>query len=643
MYRFFQVILLFSGALGAGAELPRLTVTGKRPDREVPAEGTGALGARHAIDSQAPVNLPTLLRQNPSVTVRDSGGEGSAPVYWLRGQDPHQTRFFLEGIPLSDAAYDTAPVHWLPLAALGAADVFPSEVPVGLGGDGLGGAIRFVFPSEPSVTMVKVRGGSYGYRQVGGLASTSGSSLLLDYQESREDFPFLSDGGTPFEPADDVVARRQNNQFRRFTLLPVVPLGKNFRAFGLGVRNEIGVPGAVGQNSTAQLDQSYALGALEWREGEWRAQVFGRWARDDFHNPNYATATASAPGARSDGRVLGGGIGYFNGRELVHVGGTYEHLRVRTDEGPRQGIQGQGRWQAESGLARSFSIDGTANVQPSLALHYYDYQPGEGAAIRRQMVLASPRVTGDVALGNSWRLRGSLGSYFRAPSLFEIYGSPAGFTPNPSLLAERAEKAEAGVDKEWRRPFAGVRSLRASYTYSIAFARDLIAYVQNSQYSKVATNIGSSRIDSHELGAEVAVEGVPVTWRNAVNFLWTENRSPIPYQRGRELPERPSWRWQSDVAWTGEVFSAGYSLSWLGPAFSDVANLRRRSAAQDHSLWTGMRPRGWGSFRLELKNVFDTITVDSSFAGEAINEYTTGYTGYPAPGRRVYLSWQYDF
>jgi len=642
MSPFFQVILLFSGLLQA-AELPRLTVTGRRPGRALPEEGSGSAGERRELEGSGPVTLPSLLRQSPSVTVRQTGGEGTAAEYWVRGQDPHQTRFFLEGVPLSDAAYDSAPVHWLPLAALGAADVYPDDVPVGLGGDGLGGAIRFVFPTERLASSVKLRSGAYGYGEVGGLVSLPEAQVFLGYQRSREDFPFRYDGGTQFEAADDTIVRRENNQFQRFTILPVVPLSKNLRVFGLGVRNEVGVPGPVGLASAATLKQSYALAALEWKASPWRSHLFTRFAQDGFHNPNYATVTASAPDSRSLGKAVGVGTTYFNGQELVRVGGTYEHLEVRTDNGPLAGTQGQGRLQAESGIARSFFVDDSNKLQPSLSLHYYEYLPGVGAAVRRQMVLASPRLSLTSELGEGWRLRGTAGSYFRAPTLFEIYGSPGGFTPNPELEAERAEKVQAGLDREWRRPVEGLRAIRASYSYSIAFARELIAYLQNSQFSRVATNIGNGRIDSHELGLELEFSGVPLLWRNAVNVLWTENRTAIPYQQGRELPERPNWRWQSDVGWTSEVYSAGYSFAWVGPTYSDLANLRRRSAAQDHSLWAGVRPRGYGSFRLEVRNLFDTLTVDSSFAGEAINEYTTGYTGYPAPGRRVYLSWQYDF
>jgi len=640
------LLLLGFCAFSFGAELPRLTVTGQRAPRNSPRQGVGAEGQRLEIDSAVPQSLSRVLRESPSVTVREIGGEGTAPEYWVRGQRPHQTRFFLEGVPLSDAAYDTAPAHWLPILALGSTDVFAEEVPVGLGGDGLGGAIRFSFPTRAASSALETRVGSFGYREVGGLAASRAALVFLGYRESREDFTYLFDNGTAFESSDDSLQRRENNQFRRFTVFPLIPLWESardrVRLFGMVVRNEMGVPGPVGQTSKADLTQTYALAAVDWKRGAWSSQLFGRGAADDFHNEGYATLGMGAPDSRSRAQAVGLSTSWSDDLSVARVATALENFRFDAGDGPRGGTRGQGRWQIESGFSRAFETAENVTIRPAVALHFYDYLPGEGTIARRQMFLGSPRVNGSWEIDPGFRARAGLGSFFRAPSLFEIYGTSAGFASSPDLKAERAVKAEVGLDHEWKQPMASVRFLRTSYTYSTAFASDLIAYIQNSQESRIATNIAAARIDSHELGAEVQWT-FPLSWKNGVTFFWTENRTEIPSQQGRELPERPTWRWQSDLMWREELFSGGYSLSWMGPAFSDLANFRNRASSQDHSVWVGVQPRGWGRFRLEVKNLFDTIKIDSAFAGESTSEYTTGYAGFPAPGRRIYLSWHYDF
>ncbi len=641
----FLMIAGFSGG-ALGTELPRLTVTAKTPSHEASQEDGGNRVERKIIDPRGPKSLPRLLRESPSILVRDAGGEGSAPEYLIRGQDPHQTRYFLEDIPLSDAAYDSAPVHWLPLDALGAVDIYPEGVPVRLGGDGLGGALRFSFPrGEELKSWASARVGSYSYREVSGLGASKGSQIFAGYRESLEDFSFVSDHGTPFETSDDTIEKRTNNHFRRFTLLPKILLSESgsdpVQAFGLGVWNEMGVPGPVGQTNGGKLNQGYGLGAVDWKhEKAWRTHLYGRWARNIFHNENYATISQAIDESRSEEGRLGVGTCFSSGDALVQMGTNYEHFQLETIGGPTPGKRGSGRWQWESGLSRTISV-GKWVVQPAIALHFYQYLPESGGD-RRETVLLSPRIGSSFEPLPSWRLRASAGSYFRAPSLFELYGSPAGFSSSPGLNSERAEKLEIGADKEWRRAIVGTRSVKASYSYSIAFARDLIAYLQNSQSTRVATNIGNSRIDSHEVALETAFQGVPLFWKNAFAILWTENRTPIPSQQGKELPERAPWRWQMDLSWMGERLSVGYSLSWSGPVFSDLSNLRKRSSTQDHSLWAGVATPGWGRFRLEVRNLLNTLKVDSLFAGEAVSEYTTGYAGFPAPGRRVYLSWQYE-
>lgn len=80
----------------------------------------------------------------------------------------------------------------------------------------------------------------------------------------------------------------------------------------------------------------------------------------------------------------------------------------------------------------------------------------------------------------------------------------------------------------------------------------------------------------------------------------------------------------------------------MGERYWDLANKKKMSPIADHGISVNYSPRGWGVWNFDILNVFDTVTAYSLISGMQTLDSTTGYMGYPAPGRRIYLSWHYD-
>src|SRR5262249_17066057 len=143
------------------------------------------------------------------------------------------------------------------------------------------------------------------------------------------------------------------------------------------------------------------------------------------------------------------------------------------------------------GLALNAPIVGRAlTLKPAVLAHFYHYGidgnsgyqgTAFAAAPSRDYWLASPRVGISSEPFSFLHLRSTVGSYYRAPTLFELYGDPTGVTPSRDLTYERALKGDVGADVEWRRPASWLEAIRASYTFAISRAHNLIDYVQNSQ------------------------------------------------------------------------------------------------------------------------------------------------------------------
>jgi outer membrane cobalamin receptor len=90
---------------GRAAEVETITVYGNR-ESDSSEEKREFESLTVPIEVRGGESLGDKLRVIPSIDVRESGGEGATPNLFIRGQDPKQTRFFLEGFPLADAEFN---------------------------------------------------------------------------------------------------------------------------------------------------------------------------------------------------------------------------------------------------------------------------------------------------------------------------------------------------------------------------------------------------------------------------------------------------------------------------------------------------------------------------------------------------------
>ena len=653
-------------------EMPTIKVLGKRNRRKAPGEGAEFTGESLEISDKFS-SLPQVLRQSAAVAVREPGGEGAWPSLLIRGQDPIENRFFLEGIPLTDAEFNSGNLALLPVESLAQVDIYPQGVPVFLGEDGLGGAIQLRLPrvipdgdSAQPAPFVGARVGSYQYLKAYGQEAGTWPvpfRLYLDYTQSQEDFVYYDDNGTPFAPSAARLQRRQNNDFHRFTLLPQVALYTSARHrlkfIDLTSYSDISVPGSVSLPREGRLKQLYELAALKHEARlangvNSESQLFWRLDNESLQD----RAPAISPSALlSDSSAMALGIKtrwkfqsfFIPGLDLM-TGMTWDRYQVRTTSQPLEdGIKA--RLQVPVGASARIPVAAESLVvNPAVLGHFYHYSLGGassiasapfGSAHSASYLLVSPRLGVSSCLMPQLKLRASAGSFYRAPSMVEMFGAPTGITPSHDLGYERAISGELGFNFEARDPFPFVSVARLSYTFVASRARDLIAFIQNSQQTRVAINVGESRIFSHEILAE-AQTSFHLSVRGAFTLLDAINLTDSSYQYGKRLPNRPSYQGEIGLLYRWKRLELAYTLSLDGPSYWDLPNLKSLSATAEHSVSLSFDAREYGLLALEIRNLTDVITSPSSFGGIDTVDNTTGYFGYPSPGRRMYLSWKYQ-
>jgi len=640
-------------------ELAPIQVWGARRKAEPPL--TEFTGETIELNDLKQTSLTKALELTPSVVPKAPGTDGEAG-FLIRGQDSIQNRYFLDGVPLTDAEFNSADLSLLPLEALNRIDVFAEGTPVRLADDGLSGALDFHldWPDKTIPVLVSAKGGSFSYARVfgrAGLITPVRGVLSAAYTRSSEDFVFFDDNGTPFNSSDDAISVRQNNGFQRVSLLPQIELIRNrthsLRAFSLDSFSATEIPPVVPLGYSGQLNRWLTFSALQYHgeldpQWELNAHLRLRTVSDELKD------TGLTPGlmpSKSDELALGGRVhaiwkGLAPAQIALVTGAGVDTFKVQV-AGASSDQTTKRRYELPLGVYAIVPA-GVLTLRPGILAHYYAYDLAGNSIFgstnsdpQRHYLLASPRFGADYRMAPNVKLRGSVGHFYRAPTMYELFGAPIGVTPSQNLTYETALKGDVGVDWEYTFLRSPLRSLRASGTYFIQNSQNLITYVQNSDQSRVAVNVGAAMTHGQELAIE-ARSRWDLNLKLTGIFLWTENRSDISYLRGKELPGRPPYRFVSSLAYEKELWSAEYTLLWNGPTYWDLSNMKLMDSTMEHGVAVSLRTRSIGNFILEGRNLFNSITATSVLGGVSTTDNTTGYFGYPAPGRRVTLTWKYE-
>ncbi|MCB0406115.1 MAG: TonB-dependent receptor [Bdellovibrionales bacterium] len=654
------LILLFCCFVApfAGA-IPKIVVHGKRDRSLSSVENTETPGKSVGFGDGGAVGR--ILGEEPALQIIAGTDSTGVPQFLIRGQDTVENRYFLYGFPLSNARLSQPDLELLSTHFFPSLELYAGGVPVHFGEDGLGGAVEFGLTPWEAGTQVIARGGS-----LGALSATAdvrgGESLRLgvEYTQSNEDFLYFDDNGTPLNFSDDHFRRRENNRMHRYVFFPRY-LVQSSRVHQLeliswhsGLYREI--PGAVRGATGGNVQESFQLTGLrsQWTPPADVAIESHLYLRHNLEELNGVTpivgtavqdysASHLAIGERSQLRLWSWNLDFVAGAAWERYS---LYSRTTAD------LSTQDRLQIPFGVTGVWKLGSDWELRPALQAHLYDYQTSgtrlignsgqNGFGLQSRYFLFSPRLGSEWMVLPSLRWRALVGHFYRAPSLFELFGSPVGVSPAPNLRYESAFKTETGLD--WSVDLEGaLRRVQVSYTVAFQQARDLITYIANAQNSSVATNIGASRILTQELQGTAEFS---FGWRLQASAVWmdSDNLSRVSYETGKDLPLRPDWRLQTSTSYKLGDFEFGYQLSWVGPAYGDTANTRKLGGVLYHSANVAWRTKRWGVFLLEGRNLGDATTAASTYQNTTIEtvDYTTGYSGYPAPGRRVYLTWTYS-
>lgn len=457
------------------------------------------------LESRQSVMLSDALATVPGVRMARSGGIGSTVNLYLRGTDSRHTLVLVDGVEVNDpAAFGRdAMVDTLSVENIERIEVLRGPQSGLYGSDAIGGVINIITrkgKGAPHTDLV-LEGGSYAtFRES---LYSAGALDKMDYSVSMsqidsESFSSLrkQDGNL----APDADGYTHTSFAGRFGVEPLDDLRLDITARGGKSVTEFddGYAPVEGSNVASIAENLFlrAESAMSFMDAAWQPKVGVSMAT---HNRDSISPYWSGKFDSSLWKADWQNDLYLCEDNILTAGTEYEKETAKVTEVEEK----------DSGIYSLYAQDQIqlpANVYLTLNTRMDDHDTFGNEITYR----AAPAY---LIKASGTRLRGSYGTGFKAPSLYQLYApaSPWGPIGNADLAPEKTSGWDTGVEQK----FADGKAL-ASFTIFRNEIRNLI------EYDMGYTNIGKAEIQ----GVEASLNYRPVSdLRCGVAYTYTDAKN----------------------------------------------------------------------------------------------------------------------
>jgi iron complex outermembrane receptor protein len=567
----------------------------------------------------------------------------------IRGSTAEQVVVLLDGIPLNTALGGGVNLGTLPLSNVESIEIYRSSSPNRFGVTGIGGVVN-IKTKRARGTKDLLFQTHYGSFETFGINNFLGHkpgaidySIGLEYVQSENDFEFINDRGTPFNPDDDRRERRENNDYRGFD--GTFRWGYDYGTFRLDVVDnfhisEQGLAGPIGAlakearfSETRNLITpkgeyltekglkinfepfySYRLSELEDRKGEvgtgrqdthdvfqnigaqtileyalGRYQLpslLARYSRESF-SPKDELSSVFVPSSKRTTSTLGlqNDILLFDERLLLVPSLKYDHV------------------------ANDFAGETLiGKFEESVNKKRFDKLTRQFGAKLTPFPFLS--------------LKGNIGVFYRFPSFFELFGNNGRVLGNPDLGPEKGFNRDVGLAFNWRH-----NDLPFGFSFETIYfnndVEDLIVLEQATGQIARPRNVDDANIKGWEF---VIRAQASKHFRLAANVTYQDsiNRGPTKGKRGNRIPRTPLIQSYMDATFAWKYFELSYEFETMIDAYLDLANLAPAKDRFFHNLSLKYKPWENVTATFQVKNLTDELVED--------------FFNFPLPGRSFYFT-----
>jgi vitamin B12 transporter len=587
-------------AAPASGPLDAVTVTATRtPARVSDAVAEVTVVERDEIERATGRTLSELLAKQPGLQLTSNGGLGKISGISIRGLEPRHTLLLVDGVRLGSATVGTPSLDNLPLALIDRIEIVRGPMSSLYGSDAVAGVVQvFTRRAQPGlVPNAFATIGSNRYAQIGGgLAFGSGAfdGAVQLVHTGTDGFSATNSRARfgVYNPDRDSFYQNAGNLRLGWQLSP------DWRVDAMALESEGTTRYDDGPNadSRAKIKNSVqSLQASGRLSSFWTTRATLGRSSDVYDT--VATASEFTPlGATKTDQTQ---LTWENA--FATPAGTLLALVERLEQKvarPEQPYSVSDRTIDALGLG----LTGESGRSAWQAGVRHDSNSQFGG-----------QTTGSLgygfALTPSWRLGGSYGTSFVAPSFNQLYFPGFG---NPNLLPEEGKHAELSL--RWT---SGNQSLRTAYVDN-----RIRGYIAS---GPLPTNVPSTRID----GLVASWEG---RWTSLVAGASYEHLDPRNTTPGanydKQLIRRSKDAFRAQADWLLGEYSVGGTVSAFSGRYEDSANTLRTGGFTTLDLRADWRyDRAW-TVGLRMNNLTGKV-------------YETAY-GFNQPGREIFVTLRWN-
>lgn len=567
---------------------------------------------RKEIELAGAATLPELLSRQPGLQISTRGG--SAASLYLRGNSDKHTLLLVDGVRLGSSTIGSPDLAMMPLADIERIEILRGPASALYGSDAIGGVIHVITRKGkgPASFRGEIGAGSRGTSRIGG--SVSGSDERWSYalsggQERSHGFNSVTNPRADAYNADDDGYRTDRISGRlEFKLAPGQVIGGSIlhtaSQTDMDYADLWSLP-AIRANfdhrtkTANQVDSLYLRNRLS---EAWTSTLrFGN-GRNDYHHRKSLTATDRFA---TEQRQLTwqNDVSLPLGEFLLVAEQNEEQVTSTTayTDASRRVSSYLAGWHATAGVHRwQASIRRDDNSQ---------FGGKTTGALGYGLQLAS-----------NWRLSGSLGTAYKAPTFNDLYWPGAG---NPGLKPEESKNRELSLSFEEGK-------LRSSATLYRNDLDSLIEWAPAGGGLWLPGNVAQARIQ----GLTLAAENTWGAWQGKASFDWLDARNT---DTGRFMRYRSKASSQASLRYSGPGWRAGGELSLYGHRYDDTAN--------------DVRLGGYGLFNLFAEYALDRQLTLFARADNVFDKHymlvkdTTAWAApsdFGVPGRMLFVGIRYS-
>jgi len=590
-----------------------------------------------------------LLQEVAGTRVVAEGGQGTPFCARLRGIACDQVTVMLGDVPLSSPDTGSFDLSLVPLEALRGFEVFRGGAPAWLNDGAVGGVLRLL-PRRYEETEVGARmtGGSFGSWRANVFGAASGEKVeffgTAGGAGARNDYPYVDDNGTRFDPTDDVERDRKNADFLEgfgfANMRAQTSDSSHFDLVFLGLGRERGEPGPGSSPALqARVRNTRLVGSGSWLQEKdgahpYRLQVAANYdyGQNRVDDP-FGELGRGGPRLTNDqthaifGRVAAS-VNAMPWLEVTTIGtARYQAFDPENELPSMASDPASDRLTAAGTVETRFFGDlgpVALELRPSIRLSW------TRAAIREAPLvgptpgdssefLPTYRVGGAISPLEWLAFRGSISSGYKLPSLLQLFGNRTNVEGNPALTQERSIAYDAAVTT---RGHSGIISGYASVGAFLTHLDDAIRFRRTSPSTFKAENIGGARVRGVEMEFR---GGITEHFILQTDATWTQ---AIDKATGNQLPVQPEWvAFAQPEAHSGTLskqvsdIMGFFQVAYVGKTYDDPANLIEVSARTVLATGVGV-------------DLFESRLGLSFRVDDLLDVRGQDLIGYPLPGRR---------